>query len=413
MIIPNKFMKIESAKFLRNILSDGKYNIDIVDFGSSQVFEDKTIYSSLLFVKKTDENLTEYSRCNSVDDLLRKRVYDHIETNTKDLGNDVWPFSALYNKTHSDGFVNLTEKAYVYNGIQTSMENPHVYWISDDQIISETSDTITFNFDNGQYIVEKSILRPYFKPINNEQKGCTSYDLLSTDKRIIYPYDSNGNLYDIDTMRNLYPNCFNYLSTYYNLLVPKQVDSRGIRDVPNATSENWYQYGRVQGLTAFNNRKKIIVKNMFKIPMFAYDENNMILQSGGTAGYSAVSARDDVPNKYSIEFIQAWLTSDLTTSIFKDIASQFEGGFYAIGTSKLKKIQIADLNFDDEIDKDNHDTITALMKEIRITQRKISSLRRRCEINALKLKLESQICEVNDIIKQIYERKLGTNEIKE
>ena len=52
MIVPNKFLKIDAAKKLREILVQSGANLNIIDFGSNQIFEEKTTYSSLLFVKK-------------------------------------------------------------------------------------------------------------------------------------------------------------------------------------------------------------------------------------------------------------------------------------------------------------------------------------------------------------------------
>jgi hypothetical protein len=49
----------------------------------------------------------------------------------------------------------------------------------------------------------------------------------------------------------------------------------GVRDVPNATAETWYQYGRTQALTAFINTPKAIVGVLSKKPMYAYDGNDI------------------------------------------------------------------------------------------------------------------------------------------
>ena len=55
---------------------------------------------------------------------------------------------------------------------------------------------------------------------------------------------------------------------HYDRLVPKCVSDQGIRDVPNATPDTWYQYGRTQALTAFINTPKLIVGVLSKEPMF-------------------------------------------------------------------------------------------------------------------------------------------------
>ena len=94
-----------------------------------------------------------------------------------------------------------------------------------------------------------------------------SYSTLATDKWIIFPYDKQGKLFSADCMEFRFPGAFNYLKDYYNRLVPKCVSSKGIRDVPNATADTWYQYGRTQALTAFIDTPKLIVGVVSKEPM--------------------------------------------------------------------------------------------------------------------------------------------------
>ncbi|MBE6130256.1 MAG: restriction endonuclease subunit M [Erysipelotrichaceae bacterium] len=404
MIVPNKFMKIDSAKKLRELLLKINKKIVIVDFGDSQLFEDKTIYSSILYLKNADNDYIEYSKCDSLSSITLNNYHSYQQELRKSIGNDVWAFSEVYKNTLSDYFIPLNKIVKIFNGIQTSMEKPHVYWISKSQIYKEDEQNIYFKFMDKKYIVEKSLLRLYFKPINSNEKGSSSYDILKTDKFIIYPYDRDGKLIDINTMKDKFPNCLNYFKNHYKYLVPKQLSSSGIRDVPNSNIDTWYQYGRVQGLTAFNNVRKIIVKNLFKIPLFSIDDADMILSSGGTAGYSAISLLENT--QYSLEFIQAWLNCTVTVKILKDIASQFEGGFYAIGTSKLKKLRIIKLNFNDPADKKIHDSITQKVMKIRDISVQLEMFNRKIEKQALIKQREMIISEIDDTIKKLYEEKV-------
>jgi len=130
----------------------------------------------------------------------------------------------------------------------------------------------------------------------------------------------------------------------------------------------------------------------------------MILSSGGTAGYSAISLLENT--QYSLEFIQAWLNCTVTVKILKDIASQFEGGFYAIGTSKLKKLRIIKLNFNDPADKKIHDSITQKVMKIRDISVQLEMFNRKIEKQALIKQREMIISEIDDTIKKLYEEKV-------
>jgi hypothetical protein len=188
--------------------------------------------------------------------------------------------------------------------------------------------------NNKSYAIEKAILKPYFKPVKRAEKGLNSYSILKTDKWIIFPYDSEGHLIPQDEMQDKYIGTYQYLLDNYDELVPAGIAPQGKRNVPHATADTWYHYGRSQHLSSFANRTKLIVGIMSQFPMYAYDTNDMLISVGGTAGYCAISKKND--SKYDLEFIQAWLTNSHTERILQIIGSDFEGGFYARGMDVLK-----------------------------------------------------------------------------
>ena len=123
-------------------------------------------------------------------------------------------------------------------------------------------------------------------------------------------------------MQSSYPGTYAYLLAHYDRLVPKCVSRDGTRDVPNATADTWYQYGRTQALTAFINTPKLIVGVLSKEPMYAMDTNDILIASGGTAGYCAVSKKDFIDfirdddstvynGNWNIYFVKRDFSSDL------------------------------------------------------------------------------------------------------
>lgn len=79
--------------------------------------------------------------------------------------------------------------------------------------------------------------------------------------------------------------------------------------------------------------------------MYAYDENDMLIASGGTAGYCAIAKLPD--SKYDLRYIQAWLNHPYTEKLFQIMGSDFEGGFIARGTYLLRKKSQMQLRFKD------------------------------------------------------------------
>lgn len=357
-IIPNKFLKNDTSKELRKLLAD-KCQLEIYDFGPAQLFEDKTIYSCLLFAKKSANHILEYKETTSLIDAIKGEFKNELSI---EIQNNEWLTSKEFVCPNSEKFIKLTDILEPINGIQTSQERPNVYWFGENEIVSQDNEFFEISRDGNNYKIEKTICKKYFKPISNSEQSISSFDRLTTNKYIIFPYRM-GRLYSIDEMEHYFPCCWEYLNDKKSILMPKQLDSSGHRDVPNATMDTWYQYGRTQNLTMFDNLKKLIVKNMFKDnPLFILDEDNMVISSGGTAGYSGLVLKEN--NNYSMRFIQAYLLSDLNLDIMKRIGSDFEGGFYSIGTSILKKLYIPKLDFSNQEDVRYHDWVVERIKRI-------------------------------------------------
>ena len=365
-IIPNKFYKIEAGKELRRLFAP--YIAQLDDFGDMQLFPDKTIYSSIVLICKEKCAVVKYTNVTSLTALWIGREQEDIIIKNKMLDETPWRLSTdIHFMKMIAGLEEyskpLGEVVNIFNGIQTSAERPKpVYWFGKDEIISETDDEVFVRKFGREYHIEKRILKPYFKPTKADEKGLDTYSLLSTDKKIIFPYNPDGSLIDIAVMQKEYPETYRYLLDCYELLVPKCLNGGKGRDIKNATPDTWYQYGRTQALTAFIDTPKLIVRVLSKEPMYAYDKDDMLIASGGTAGYCAIA---EIPNsKYDLFYIQAWLDHPYTEKLFQIMGSDFEGGFIARGTYLLKKIPFVELDFTDKQQKQLYDTVVNASKRV-------------------------------------------------
>ena len=405
-IIPNKFFKIGAGQKLRELIGKNQVLVRLDDFGDTQLFEDKTIYCAIVLLQNKAQSEFKYSHVESVESLWLGDNINCIDLNTKLLNKLPWRLSTdieflkLLEELDKVA-VPLSKYVNIFNGIQTSAERPTpIYWFSSDEVNSETDDYFEVVRDEQSFKIEKSILRPYFKPTKKNEKGLNSYSPLSTDKRIIFPYDSDGILIPIETMTCIYPEAYRFLQHYYDRLVPKCISSKGIRDVPNATEDTWYQYGRTQALRAFTNTPKLIVGILSKDAMYAYDIADMLISSGGTAGYCAISKKDDSP--YALEYIQAWLSHPITEKIISIVGSDFEGGFVSRGTFILPKMPFVELDFSIKSQKEIHDKVVDLSKEIYCINKTLTTnpAKRVEEVMTRKKKLI--IKAIESIIEEIY-----------
>ena len=404
-IIPNKFFKIAAGMKLRDLIARNRYLVSLDDFGSSQLFEDKTIYSSIVLIQKHSSEEFIYTNVNSANDLWAGKI-NSITLKASVIGKEPWKLTSdfellnLLNKIN-DISVPLSKHANIFNGIQTSAEKPPVYWFSADEIIYEDDNVCTIHRNNQDFKIEKSILKPYFKPTRQAEKGLNSYSILKTDKRIIFPYDVNGHLISEETMIKNYPGAYAYLNSYYDRLVPKCVSSAGVRDVPNATAQTWYQYGRTQALTSFVNTPKLIVKVMAKNnPMYALDTEDMLIASGGTAGYCAISKEEDSP--YELEYIQAWLSSPYTEELLKIAGSDFEGGFKSRGTFVLSNIPFVELDFTDKKQIAIYNRVVEASREVYSINYHLEQNPSKQIATTLQRTKQSLIKEIEELISKVY-----------
>lgn len=171
-------------------------------------------------------------------------------------------------------------------------------------------------------------------------------------------------------MEKQYPNTLDYLKDNYLELKPKQIGGTR-RDVPLATEDTWYQYGRDQALTAFNNKKKLIVGVLSKKAMYLYDDNNYVISSGGTAGYCAISEKEE--SKYKLEFIQAYLTHPFSEKLLSIIGSDFDNSFYSRGTNILDRFPLKMIDFEDEYQSKLYDDIVSNVRRIHEINKSLKS----------------------------------------
>lgn len=405
-IVPNKFFKIGAGEKLRTLISREQMLVSLDDFGDAQLFEDKTIYSSILLLQKAKQNTFVYSSIDSANRLWAGEEVSRIELSSFILNKLPWrlttdmDFLEMLQRLDQVS-VPLTKHAEIFNGIQTSAERPTpIYWFSSDDIVAEYQDTVEIRRDGHNYTIEKALLRQYFKPTRQDERGLNSYSILQTDKRIIFPYDAAGHLIPIDEMKSSYPGTYAYLEAHYDRLVPKSVSQFGVRDVPNATADTWYQYGRTQALTAFINTPKLIVGVLSKDPMYVLDKDDILIASGGTAGYCAVSKEADSP--YALEYIQAWLSNPITERILEIVGSDFEGGFIARGTFVLSTLPFVELDFEDAVQKGIYDRVVEASREIYDINATLSSQPAKRISTLLQTRKSALIKEIEDLIEKVY-----------
>lgn len=372
-IVPNKFTKVGSGTKLRELLKNSTSLQKIVSFGAIQVFQDKSTYSCLLILQKSEQKKLNYTEIKNISDWkirnIKSEIFDSIEFSN--LDNELWKlvsgdikpaFEKINNQSIS--LENLVGIENIYNGIQTSANDIYI-----NKALEENDKYIYFEKDNKKWKIEKSLTRPYYKTAKGLD-NLNTYRILTPNSFVIYPYIKVGNkieFVDINRLQLNYPNLYEYLLSYkIRLDNPK----RDIKPIPT-TKDEWYRYGRSQCLDKCDVPAKIIVGVLSQGNKYAIDYNSTLISSGGTAGYCMITLPDNC--QYSIYYIQALLNSKYLEWFSSLSGEVFRGGYIARGTKVLKKLPIRSIDFQNNIDKQLHDSITSIQKRLIDIQKEIDS----------------------------------------
>lgn len=238
----------------------------------------------------------------------------------------------------------------IENGIQTSANSVYIH-----KALSEDENFIYFEYDGNNYNVEKELTRPYFRTGRGDETLYTYRDV-QPNTFVIYPYrkvDNRVVLVEYDDLKRNFPNLFDFLQVIRNKL---DNDTRSIKPDPISPNE-WYRYGRSQGLENCDVPIKIavgVLSNGFK---YSIDRKRTFLSSGGTAGYCLINVPPE--SSYSIYYIQALLSSKYLEWFASIYGEVFRGGFVARGTKVLKRMPIIPIDFQNETQKLLHDSIAS------------------------------------------------------
>lgn len=418
-IVPNKFLHTESGEKMRLILKDRIAKLD--DFGATQLFKDKTIYSSILSVSATSQEQLIYRMVDRVVQLWNDQQEQSVIIPKQNLNCMPWkqnastgngtPWFVTANRDYLETLISLGNKIVplsdivdIYNGIQTSAEK--VYKIDSKSIVSEDDDFIRFRIQDKEYKIEKSILRLYFKPSRTEQGNLDAFSDIKQVKTNynIFPYDKNGDFITKEIMERDYPYAWKYLLDFREDLLPKSLG--GKRDVkPTVTNEDeWYRYGRSQAITSLNNRDKIIVGVNRKKddPLYLMDKRHYLIASGGTAGYVGISLKED--SEYDLEYIHAWLVHPWTDLYLQLIGSDFEGGFIARGTYTLPMVPFVRLDFSDEKQRELYEQVVATERRICELNNELLSKKDKATKSVLEKEKKRLIKKNEELITKVYQQ---------
>lgn len=367
MVIPNKWITIESAKKLRDIFAKKGLVSEIVDFGNEKLFEGKSAYVCLLVLTKSGTADFSYRHINNYQDFLLDPHETGFSLPTellKGVSGSAWVLpnddsEALLLAKLAANSTPLSNLIEAKNGIQTSAND---VFLIDTFVVN--GNYVDFVKNGVTWTIEKEITRPY---LNNSSR-VVSFMPIDADALIIFPYTMSESgiptTISLSEMKRDYPKAIAYLEAN-----KPRLESRSVSPPPSP--DVFYAYGRHQALEVVFMAPKIIYSVNQKGDKYSIDTDGVAYSSGGTAGEVALISPK---NGYSLEFFIGLLSQRAIEFFVRKRGSPFGGGWYARGSAVVNDIPVPILDIIGKpADKLKHDAIVNDVKALMSTSKDIKT----------------------------------------
>ncbi len=353
-ILPSKFLSTDYGISLRTFLSERSVVDHIVDFGHSQVFNDATTYTCLLFLNRTQPNKIRYLRVPP--ERLHETEDQPKLISAKSLGSDSWLFmdnqgQGLLEKLHAVSKPLLDLPANMSRGTSTGNDDVFCLLNTDGDLVTRSGDLIEIEDDIlRQPLYATDFTRYHFRPKNNE--------------RIIFPYkvsDSGYKIIEESDLRSRWPKAYNYLS--HNR---KRLENR-------KQFNHWYGYSAPRNLCVHDHADLLVpllADRGLSAPLPINPEKFCIMAS---AGFS-VSLKT-TSNQLSPLYVLGLVNSKLLFWNLRLISNKFRGGWITCTKQYFGTLPVRTINLTDPTDRTRHDNIVELVEQILSLHKRLAETR--------------------------------------
>ena len=325
-ITQNNLYTSLAGKNVRKYLHGRKCIRRIVDFSHYRVFPEVSAYTCLVFLgTEPSEGFEFKSLSGGVDSHHLDRLTFSIIRYT-DMDRDKW---------------RLAEQKHLANLERLESAGPPLGSAASIKVgFATLKDTVFFVRKRGnRYVagpgsgpshpIEKGITRPAVKIADLNAPG----DLKQNDLRIIFPYTrSNGTFHLIaeETLKSDYPKAYAYLLACRDLLES--------RDKGRKTYENWYAWGRTQGMEAPG--PKLLTKTFSARPQFFMDDTDQLFCNGYSVTPRKTGSRR---TRLPIEGLQRILNSKIMHYYAKLTSFRIGGDYQCYQKNFIERFAVADM----------------------------------------------------------------------
>lgn len=322
-ITVNNFYRSVNGRALRHYFIRRRLEVSIIDFGAEQVFQGRSTYTCLCFVRNVDEGSVYYTKCESnrlkhlQEEDFERFDYHNIE------GQDAWSLLPIREQEFisrvREAGIPLEKYASIRNGFATLRNDIYLF-------IPTREDEWYYYFESedGEVQVEREICR-------NAVKGnilrCEE-DIKENQEKLIFPYrignEDEVSPIDENEMRQRYPCVFRYLENKREVLNERSKSDK---------IKPWYIYGRSQALNV--SGYKLLFPYIADNPYFILSEDRNLMF------YNGYCILDESIEK--LRFLQKLLSTRLFWHYIEVTSKPYGGNFYALAKNYVKTFGVVDM----------------------------------------------------------------------
>lgn len=327
LITQNNLYTSLAGKDVRRYIQERRCIRRIVDFGHHKVFRNASAYTCLIFLGTEGSERFEYGSLTSgVDgDRLSQTTFSSISHN--ELNPRKWRLA------HKKHLINLHAIESVGRplGVVTSIKVGFATLKDSVFFVRGDNRRCVASLPSGASVeVEAGLTRPAVKIAELQDET----DLARNDRRIIFPYEKAGTKYHLIPevrLRSEYPKAHSYLLKCRALLLARD---KGLRDY-----ENWYAWGRTQGMEAPG--PKLLTKTFSARPQFLLDTSDQLFCNG----YAIFPSRQLLLGEYMpIEALARILNSRVMHYYAKLTSFQIEGDYQCYQKNFIELFGVASMS---------------------------------------------------------------------
>ena len=255
-ITSDKWTRAGYGKHLRTFLLKNTQILSYIDFNGVKVFDSASVDTSILtFAKRSpqEDYMIDYLACQE------KQIPQNpnfLSIPRSALSGDSFTFALGHNqifKKIQDNNLRFYEIADRIAKGSSSGDDPTYLFT----LIEEKGEIVIAESKRGIAKIEKNILKPFLLGEDIKRLSYTQ-----PTKYLLYPYDENHKLLEIDTLKQVFPHAYKYLSSVKNILLKRKMEM---------SDKDFYKFSALRN-AKYYQRPKIMIPDLLTHGRFGFDE---------------------------------------------------------------------------------------------------------------------------------------------